>query len=373
MIKIMKTFAIAVAAAALCSLASCVPENPNPTPGPDPVIGVELVNESDKEISVTAVALDNYEILLNFTGGLAKEDVAVIVPEGIDWCSASLSEDKDAVILNVQDNMDEDVQTTVSIVNKEDATIVYLSINVKSIAGYLKVTSVPAYEVGDYMNSMSVPAEQTTITFTVETNLEKWYAFSYDMMEYGAADWIEFNQASGRDGETCTVTVRANTGSDRMAYICFDVEEPGEDAMMSDYFTLFLTQGPGQSSVNPEGFKVFYWGPSGEQIYLEGNSYEVQFAANDEGYMASKDFDIEPEGASYYPVFCIPGTTQKDMSIEGAENPWMMITGWGLGIVPTKNTTGESRSTDLVLFTDSTCTTELFRFKITQDGTVAEM
>ena len=372
MIKNFRTIAMAASVAALCFLASCVKKDPASAPDPDPVPGVELVNESDKEISVTAVALEDYEVLINFVDGLNRDDIAVNVPEGIDWCSASLSAGKDAVILNVQDNMEEDVQTTVSIVNKEDATIVYLSINVKSIAGYLKVTSVPAYEE-DYMKKMTVTAEETPITFTVETNLEKWYVFSYDMMAYGAADWIEFNQTSGRDGETCTVTVRANTGSDRMAYICFDVEEPGEYAMMSDYFTLFLTQGPGQGSGNPEDFKIYYWGPTGEQVYLEGNSYDLQFAANDEGYPGLKDFYVEPEGASYYPVFCIPGTTEKDMSIEGAENPWIMIANWGLIIVPTKNTTGASRSTDLVLFTDSTCTTELFRFKITQDGTVAEM
>lgn len=370
MIKNFRTIAMAASVAALCFLASCVKKDPASAPDPDPVPGVELVNESDKEISVTAVALEDYEVLINFVDGLNRDDIAVTVPEGIDWCSASLSEGKDAVILNVQDNMEEDVQTTVSIVNKEDATIVYLSINVKSIAGYLKVTSVPAYEE-DYMKKMTVTAEETPITFTVETNLEKWYVFSYDMMAYGAADWIEFNQTSGRDGETCTVTVRANTGSDRMAYICFDVEEPGEYAMMSDYFTLFLTQGPGQSSVNPEDFKIYYWGPTGEQVYLEGKSYDVNFAATDNLMMDAKSFEIEPEGISYFSLFCVPGTTTEDTSIDKDE-PWIMLnTSWSFNIVPTANNTGAARSTDLVLFTDSTCATELFRFKITQEGAAA--
>lgn len=375
MIKNFKYLAMAAAVAALCSAAACAKINggdDNTDDGSSNVPGVELVNEADKEISTVAVGLTK-EVMLAFSEGLTKENVALKVPaEASEWCTASFSNEKDAILLSTTFNMEEDRSATISVVDIEDETKVYLSFIVKSIAGYFNVTSKPAYEI-ETVPTMKVSAEQTTIEFTIETNLGNWYAYSYGMMDLGPAPWIGFSQASGRGGETCTVTVNANEGSDRRAYINFDLEEPGEFAMQSDYFTLFLTQGPGQSSVNPEDFKVFYWGPSGEQIYLEGNSYEVQFAANDEGYMASKDFDIEPEGASFYPVFCNPGTTQKDMSIEGAENPWMMITNWGLGIVPTKNTTGASRSTDLVLFTDSNCTTELFRFKITQDGTVAEM
>ena len=97
MIKNFRTIAMAASVPALCFLASCVKKDPASAPDPDPVPGVELVNESDKEISVTAVALEDYEVLINFVDGLNRDDIAVTVPEGIDWCSASLSEGKDAV------------------------------------------------------------------------------------------------------------------------------------------------------------------------------------------------------------------------------------------------------------------------------------
>ena len=187
MIKNFKYLAMAAAVAALCSAAACAKINggDNDGDGSSNVPGVELVNEADKEISTVAVGLTDYEVMLAFSNGLTKENVALKVPaEASEWCTASFSNEKDAILLSTTFNMEEDRSATISVVDIEDETKVYLSFTVKSTAGYFNVTSAPAYN-NEYMPMMTVPAEQTTIVFTIETNLGKWYAYSYGMTEFG--------------------------------------------------------------------------------------------------------------------------------------------------------------------------------------------
>lgn len=253
MIKNFKYLAMAAAVAALCSVASCVKNNgdDNTDDGSSNVPGVELVNEADKEISKVAVGLTDYEVMLAFSGGLTKEDVALMVPkEASEWCTASFSNEKDAILLSTDFNslfyddcnMTVDLNTTISIVDIEDDTKVYLTFTVKSIAGYIRVTSNPAYETDEYgMGKMDVSTEKRTVTFTVETNLEKWYAYSFDLDTYDSASWIEFSQPSGRGGETCTMTIKANDGAERKSYVSFDRQMP-EYPTGSRYFMIVLTQ-----------------------------------------------------------------------------------------------------------------------------------
>ena len=253
MIKNFKYLAMAAAVAALCSAAACAKINggdDNTDDGSSNVPGVELVNEADKEISTVAVGLTK-EVMLVFSEGLTKENVTLKVPsEASEWCTASFSNEKDAILLSTDFNslfyddcnMTVDLNTTISIVDIEDDTKVYLTFTVKSIAGYIRVTSNPAYETDEYgMGKMDVSTENRKVTFTVETNLEKWYAYSFDLDTYDSASWIEFSQTSGRGGETCTMTIKANDGAERKSYVSFDRQVP-EYPTGSRYFMIVLTQ-----------------------------------------------------------------------------------------------------------------------------------
>lgn len=368
MIKNFKYLAMAAAAAALCSAAACAKINggdDNTDDSSSNVPGVELVNEADKEISTVAVGLTK-EVMLVFSEGLTKENVTLKVPsEASDWCTASFSKEKDAILLSTEFNMEEDRSATISVVDIEDDTKVYLTFTVKSIAGYFKVTSNPAFEEGEDSNQMTVPAEHTNIVFTIETNLGKWYAFAMDAM--ASEPWIHCNPASGSDGETCTVTIDENKGSDRMAYFSFSLDEPGEYGASERIFFLLISQQPGQGSGDPSSFKVSYYDEEkDDNVYVEGNVLELKLdSAN-----SMNSFEIEYDGGFVY-ACCLPGTDTPDTTIEGEDYPWVMIQNMmGFNIIVMPNT-GAARATDLVIYSDSTHTTELFRFKITQEGAAA--
>lgn len=178
--------------------------------------------------------------------------------------------------------------------------------------------------------------------------------------EYNPIEWYTVDKTSGRNGESLTITFSANsTTDDRRTSICLDETE---GSSYSSYFSVMVTQGAKPAtSVSLSVYDENY-----EPQPVSGKTYNVQFG-KDDNQNCSLDFEIEKDGSVDF-RFCKSGSTEKDPAIEGADNPWVMLSAmYGYSLIPTANNTGKDRTTDLVIFSAGS-STELFRFTITQAG-----
>ena len=178
---------------------------------------------------------------------------------------------------------------------------------------------------------------------------------------FNPIEWNTVDKTSGRNGESLTITFSANSTTDDRRTSIFLDETEGSSS--SSYFSVMVTQGAKPAtSVSLSVYDENY-----DPQPVSGKTYNVKFRKDDNGSNCSLDFEIEKDGSVDF-RFCKSGSTEKDPAIEGADNPWVMLSAkFGYSLTPTANNTGKNRTTDLVIFSAGS-STELFRFTITQAG-----
>lgn len=365
--KTIKTFGLVAAIAAASSLASCVSKN-----NPEDESGaatIEFANPADSKIFINEGHTETVRIDLNLNN-LTKQDLVIKAKSNPDnWCSAVFADKEDAIVVTPGANETEKDLVAVFEVKATKEGVNPLTFTVTSVGSatekYIRVTAEPELTEGEYGTFTFNPSPAgATLVLKVETNLEKWYFGDYNMVtddEYNPIEWYSVDKTSGRNGESLTITFSANsTTDDRRTSICLDETEGSSS---SSYFSVMVTQGAKPAtSVSLSVYDENY-----EPQPVSGKTYNVKFRKDDNGSNCSLDFEIEKDGSVDF-RFCKSGSTEKDPAIEGADNPWVMLSAkFGYSLTPTANKTGKDRTTDLVIFSAGS-STELFRFTITQAG-----
>lgn len=366
--KTIKTFGIIAAAAALSGIVSCVKENKT-EPESGSAASIEFANPADQEIFINEGHTETVKIDLNLNK-LTKNDLIIEAKSNPDnWCDARISSKEDAILVTPGANETENDLVAEFVVKSVKDEVLPLTFKVTSVGSatekYFRVTAEPKLTKDEYGTITFNPSPVgETLVLKIETNLEKWYFGDYNMVtddEYNPIEWYTVDKRSGRNGESLTITFSANgTTDDRKTSIFLDETE---GSMSSMYFSVMVTQGARPAtSVSVSVYNANY-----ELMPVEDTTYDVSFGKDDKGSDFSLNFEMEKDG-SVELVFCKSGSTEKDPSIEGADNPWVMYSAMdGYSIMPTANDTGKERKADLVIFSAGS-TTELFRFKITQKG-----
>ncbi len=360
--KTIKTFGLVAAIAAASSLASCVSKNnPEDESG---AASIEFANPADSEIFINEGHTETVRIDLNLNN-LTKQDLVIEAKSNPDkWCAADFADKEDAIVVTPGANESEEDLVAVFEVKATKEGVNPLTFTVTSVGSatekYIRVTAEPELTEGKYGTITFNPSPAgATLVLKVETNLEKWYFGDLNMVTDDNSDpieWYTVDKKSGRNGESLTITFSANsTTDDSKTSICLDETE---GSSYSSYFSVMVTQGA--KPATSVSISVY------EEKVL-GKTYNVQFGKDDNGSNCSLDFEIEKDGSVDF-RFCKSGSTEKDPAIEGADNPWVMLSAmYGYSLIPTANKTGKDRTTDLVIFSAGS-STELFRFTITQAG-----
>lgn len=364
--KTIKTFGLVAAIAAASSLASCVSKNnPEDESG---AASIEFANPADSEIFINEGHTETVKIDLNLNN-LTKQDLVIAAKSNPDnWCAAIFADKENAIVVTPGANETEEDLVAVFEVKATKEGVNPLTFTVTSVGSatekYIRVTAEPELTEGEYGTITFNPSPAgATLVLKVETNLEKWYFGDSNMVfddEYNPIEWYTVDKTSGRNGESLTITFSANsTTDDRRTSICLDETE---GSSYSSYFSVMVTQGAKPAtSVSLSVYDENY-----EPQPVSGKTYNVQFG-KDDNQNCSLDFEIEKDGSVDF-LFCKSGSTEKDPAIEGADNPWVMLSAmYGYSLIPTANNTGKDRTTDLVIFSAGS-STELFRFTITQAG-----
>ena len=364
--KTIKTFGLVAAIAAASSLASCVSKNnPEDESG---AASIEFANPADSEIFINEGHTETVKIDLNLNN-LTKQDLVIEAKSNPDnWCAAIFADKENAIVVTPGANETEEDLVAVFEVKATKEGVNPLTFTVTSVGSatekYIRVTAEPELTEGEYGTITFNPSPAgATLVLKVETNLEKWYFGDSNMVfddEYNPIEWYTVDKTSGRNGESLTITFSANsTTDDRRTSICLDETE---GSSYSSYFSVMVTQGAKPAtSVSLSVYDENY-----EPQPVSGKTYNVQFG-KDDNQNCSLDFEIEKDGSVDF-RFCKSGSTEKDPAIEGADNPWVMLSAmYGYSLIPTANNTGKDRTTDLVIFSAGS-STELFRFTITQAG-----
>lgn len=360
--KTIKTFGLVAAIAAASSLASCVSKN-----NPEDESGaatIEFANPADSKIFINEGHTETVRIDLNLNN-LTKQDLVIEAKSNPDkWCAADFADKEDAIVVTPGANETEEDLVAVFEVKATKEGVNPLTFTVTSVGSatekYIRVTAEPELTEGEYGTITFNPSPAgATLVLKVETNLEKWYFGDLNMVtddNSNPIEWYTVDKTSGRNGESLTITFSANsTTDDRMTSICLDETE---GSSYSSYFSVMVTQGA--KPATSVSLSVY-------DEKVSGNTYKVQFGKDDNGSNCSLDFEIEKDGSVDF-RFCKSGSTEKDPAIEGADNPWVMLSAkFGYSLTPTANKTGKDRTTDLVIFSAGS-STELFRFTITQAG-----
>lgn len=326
---------------------------------------VELVNPTDAELFVNYgnTASITVDLLLN---NITRDQLVIKAKENAgNWCAAVVSADADAVIITPGANTAADDKVAVFEVGMDAEGVVPVTIKVTSTGTETEIfvtfesEQLTAGAYGTYTFYPANAGEELTVTVT--TNAEKWYLNDLNMVtddDFNPVEWYTTDKTSGRNGETCTITFSANTGTeDRMTSLMF-VEDPdgyGTSIMVTQY------------GIPATAVTVSYYDENWETVAVEGKTLDVEFE-KDASTWDTFDFELEKDG-SVSLMFVKPGTLEADTTIEGADDPWVSYSAaYGYSIVPTSNDTGKDRSTDLVILPAGDKTKELFRFKITQAG-----
>ena len=365
--KTIKTFGLVAAIAAASSLASCVSKNnPEDESG---AASIEFANPADSEIFINEGHTETVKIDLNLNN-LTKQDLVIEAKSNPDnWCAAIFADKENAIVVTPGANKSEEDLVAVFEVKATKEGVNPLTFTVTSVGSatekYIRVTAEPELTEGEYGTITFNPSPAgATLVLKVETNLEKWYFGDSNMVfddEYNPIEWYTVDKTSGRNGESLTITFSANsTTDDRRTSICLDETE---GSSYSSYFSVMVTQGAKPAtSVSLSVYDENY-----EPQPVSGKTYNVQFG-KDDNQNCSLDFEIEKDGSVDF-LFCKSGSTEKDPAIEGADNPWVMLSAMygSYSLIPSANKTGKDRTTDLVIFSAGS-STELFRFTITQAG-----
>ncbi|MCM1177270.1 MAG: hypothetical protein NC335_05900 [Bacteroides sp.] len=360
--KIFRMFGAAAMAAAVFGTASCEKNPQDETKE----YTLELANPADAEIFVNEghTTATTVELVL---GNITRDQLVVTATENEgNWCSATVSEDADAIIVTPGANNTAEDKTAAFKVSANVEGVTPVVIKVTSTGSETEIfveiecaqASVDQY--GGFTFNPSTAGEALNVT--VKTNAEKWYLNDMNMVtddEFNPVEWYTVDRTSGRNGETCIVTFSANTGTeDRKVSLMF-TDEP--DGYMGA--SVMVTQ----SGKPATEVAVTYYDENYNETTVEGKTLDVNFGKDVAGW-ESFDFDMEKDGSVDF-LFVKPGTMEADQSIVGADMPWVGLSAtYGYSIVPTANTTGADRSADLVILPAGDKTKELFRFKITQAG-----
>ncbi len=327
---------------------------------------IELADPTDAELYVNngSTAAITVGLVLN---NITRDQLVINAKENAgSWCAAEVSADADAIVITPGANTAADDKVAVFEVGINADGVAPVVITVTSTGSETEIyvnfesEQLTAGAYGTYTFNPAAAGE--TLTVTVKTNAEKWYLNDYNMMtddDYNPIEWYTADKTSGRNGETCTITFSANTGTeDRMTSLMF-VEDPDGYGTSSIMVTQY---GKPATAV-----KVIYYDDNWNEVEAEGKTLDVEFE-KEVGAWDTFDFELEKDG-SVSLMFVKPGTMEADTTIEGADDPWMSYSAtYGYSIVPTANNTGKDRSTDLVILPAGDKTKELFRFKITQAG-----
>lgn len=327
---------------------------------------LELANPADAEIFVNNgnTASINVELVLK---NITKEEISINAKENEgSWCAAEISTEADAVTITPGANAtaeDKVAVFEVSAANVEPVVIKVTSTGSETEI-FVEVESAQVSVDSYGMLTFNPSAAGESLTVTVRTNAERWYLNDMNMVtddDYNPVEWYTADKTSGKNGETCTITFSANTGTeDRMASLMF-VEEP--EGYGYGASSVMVTQ----SGKPATAVSVTYYDENWSEVTVDGKTFDVAFdkdASTWDGF----DFELEKDGSVIF-LFVNPGTMDANTSIEGADDPWVSISAsYGYSIVPTANSTGATRSTDLVICPAGDKATELFRFRITQAG-----
>lgn len=328
---------------------------------------VELADPTDAELFVNYgnTASITVDLVLN---NITRDQLVIKAKENAgNWCAAEVSANADAVIITPGANTAAADKVAVFEVGMDAEGVVPVTIKVTSTGTETEIfvnfesEQLTEGDYGTYTFNPATAGEELTVT--VRTNAEKWYLSDFNMVtddDYNPVEWYTADKTSGRNGETCTITFSANTGTeDRMTSLMF-VEDPdgyGESSIMVT-----------QYGVPATAVTVSYYDENWEPVAVEGKTLDVEFEKEASTWDAF-DFELEKDGSVSF-MFVKPGTLEADTTIEGADDPWVNYSAayGGYSIVPTANDTGKDRSTDLVILPAGDKTKELFRFKITQAG-----
>lgn len=173
-----------------------------------------LANEIDSEIILNSDMSDAIEVVLKTD--IASEKISVSSSE--DWCAASIVAVEESVIVKILpgENETKDDRTAVITITAEG---VAEAVTIKVIKRGSDTELTTSVECEDAANSeveygilkYNAAPEGGSVAFKVSTNAARWYALS--MMGELAGDWFEVSPLSGRNGEICEVTFKANTGT----------------------------------------------------------------------------------------------------------------------------------------------------------------
>lgn len=353
---LLKAFAATAIAAGIISC-----EKPNGDSQETQAHEISLTNPADASIFLNNSNDAVFEVALTLKN-VTREQLAVTSKNDQTWCAATISGSKDAVVITPGKNETaEDLVATFVVCYAEAPEEASVEFTVTSTGSeteyYINVVSDQLTTDQYGMMSFKPSHAGETLTVTVNTNYERWYLNDMNMVtddDFNPIEWYTVDKTSGKNGETCTITFSANTGTDdRMTSLMF-VEEPEGYGN-----SITVTQG----GVPATKVKVKGYDDNWNKVEL-ASPYEINFS-KDASAMDGFDFELEKDGSVSF-IFVKPGTTEPDPSIEGADSPWVNISAmYGYSIVPSANTTGAERSADLII-TPAGGSQELFRFKIKQ-------
>lgn len=356
-ITLMKDLATAVIfALAISSTVSCDPEEKKVD---EKTYMIELANPLDKDIMIDPEQTEDITVGLKLTN-LTKEQLT-IDQGNQEWCYASFSTDKDEIILVHGENSDAQDLVAEFTVSADVTGAEPLKFKVTKRGSEVDVTisitsDNPNYIAGEYA-TYNASAEENSLIITVNTNASTWY-LSY--MFFGDEEWFSADKESGRNGETCTITFKANnTLETRMQNFMFVSDPDGYEGASVTAM---------QAAKAASKITVKEYDETTEAI---GNSYSTnkELSLNKDRnkftYYIEKDGGVDFKWAETGSATFLENDPEWifNRSEDIYDDNWDIIDKYYS--ISTLANTGAARSIDLVIL-PAGGTTELFRFKITQ-------
>lgn len=348
--NVIKKFAVvAMLGAVACGFVGCKDDD-------DPEkFATVLAFEDPAQATLSFDATKSQQIIkLNTDATAAEITVEQILPEAsADWCIVKVKSAKEITVdVAVYDQTVARSATYKIKVGK--LTPIQFTVNQDAYVPPVITLSIDLAkdESGSY-NYMAEANSPRDLQITVTTNAQNWAATLTDMMgeDDGALPtYCTLNTKSGASGDKIIIHFIGNNtntmpNSGAKLTISAGTAEPIE---------VYINQNV------PNATSVDIYDEDWNQQF--NTNHAVTFAATATDAKTKQVFGADADG-NIIPKICNVGTTVE------ATNPWL-FTAFGAGSVSMYSTsanTGAARSLDVVLFGGAAGTTELFRFKVTQE------
>ena len=357
--RILETFFIC--SAVLVAAVSC--SDPVEGDSGDKSYKVEFVEQTDTLLIFPSDYAGSYEIKLDTDA--PKSAIRISYIDEQTWCSASLNSAGDAIVVTPGKALGEDLKADFMVEAGEGEPLFFTVIRLfsaveqtiaLSVNGELLEGDYPVYEVSGNAGSLSV---------SVQTSASMWN-LKYDyFME--TEEWFAVDKASGKSGETCTITFQKNdSGSARAQSFVFAPVVVGSDCSV----TLTVSQ-KAYSTIESVVVKEFDKASMTAGNVVEEGQVVTFSSANNSSTPFTFSVDVTGEGGIDI-KFAEPGSADLSYSDwlfagrKAIENEEWEVVGYYYLLYPQANT-GAERSMDVVIVPAGS-TVELFRFRVTQQG-----